>query len=128
MKASRFTSILDSPVKALVKDLESRKDLSAIQRDLKLQELIAILKQNCEKDEIKQRYQNYKGNGGSAEIDFKEIGYYPVDPLGFAQSFDPLQDEEAFWNCWYKYGIIVTKNAVSSILCKNTINRIQQIV
>jgi hypothetical protein len=128
MSVGHFTPILDYSVQTLVKELEAENSFSAEQRDLMLQKIITLLKQNCEKPEIRQRYLDYQKSSSSAEVDFKSIGYYPIDSAGFAQSFDPLEDEESFWNCWAKYGIIISKNAVSSALCKTTIQRIKQIL
>ncbi len=128
MGVSRFVPILDGSVQTLVRELESTKNISIRERDLRLQQLVSVLKANCEKDEVRARYQHDQIASGLAEVTLKSIGPYPVDAMGFAQSFDPLEDEETFWNSWSRYGMIVGKNVISSIQCQRTIDRIQQIL
>jgi len=109
--------IIDAKIKNLVLDIENNTgDVTA-----KIKELISALHKKLSKDDVIQRYQSYSKNIG-------EIYEYPTDSDGFAKSFDLFEDEDAFWDTWSKYGIVVGKKVVSGVLCNDAVARMHDIV
>lgn len=94
-----------------------------------MHQLVTTLDRNCKKPDVQQRYQEYakaqdalvKPAGESA------LTHYPIGLDDYAESFDPLQDEQAFWNCWSKHGFVVGKGVVSKETCEKTKQRVRDI-
>jgi hypothetical protein len=112
--------LLDDEIKDLVKKIEltDTKDSESLTSNLR--ELITRLKTNLQNPEVAERYELYKKSKGN-------ISQYPIDADGFAVAFDPLEDEEGFWNTWLTYGIVVGKNVVSKEVCEHAIQRMHEI-
>lgn len=109
--------IIDAKIKELVLNIENQSGDTESQ----LQELINNLHTNLSKDEAKERYRLYSEDKG-------EIGTYPTDKDGYSLSFDPIEDEEAFWDTWSKYGVVVGKSVVKDEQCKRAVRRMHEVV
>ncbi|MDA2923021.1 phytanoyl-CoA dioxygenase family protein, partial [Patescibacteria group bacterium AH-259-L07] len=89
--------------------------------DNSIRELILKLKAACARPEILERYKTYQTAEGV-------IGSYPTDKEGYAISFDPLIDEDGFWDCWLRYGVVVGKSVISHELSERAISRIHELM
>lgn len=118
--------IIDDRVRTLVSELNSLSCPHTI--DSLLEEFIKVLQENCSKPEVMKRYERYRNQPTLALKDFPPLTPYPLDEEGYAVSFDPLKDEQGFWECWYKYGFVISKSAISEMQCTSTIDRIQEIL
>ncbi len=110
--------VIDQKIKDLVKQIEQSNDHSEL--DNLIKELILRLRANLQNPQVAERYQNYRAQIG-------EVSPYPLDDNGFAQAFDPLEDEAGFWDAWAKYGIVVSKDVVTKEVCHHAIARMHQI-
>ncbi len=113
--------LLDDEIKGLVKNIELTDANNSESLAESFKELIGRLKTNLQKPQVIERYESYKKNKGS-------IHPYPIDAAGFAVAYDPLEDEEGFWNTWLKYGVVVGKNVVSKEVCKYATQRMHEII
>ncbi len=109
--------IVDNAIKDLVLAIENDGDnhskLSSSNSQLRnnIIKLVNRLDENC------------KNN--SCQINRPvSLSRYPINQDGFAQSFDPLTQEEAFTNAWQQYGVVVGKQIASPKQCRQTIDRI----
>ena len=108
--------IIDKEVKSLVFEIEKGDgDVDALIKDL-----IIKLGQNCKKAENQKRYQDYLTGQTKLEA-------YPIDKNGYAVSFDPLEDEEAFYKTWSQYGFVIGKQIVPQAECTHAINRTNEV-
>ncbi len=112
--------VIDEHIRNLVADIELTgiQDLDILTS--KIKELILSLKKNLQDPAVVAKYEQYKKTSG-------QIGHYPIDTDGFAVAFDPLEDEEGFWNTWMIYGMVVGKKVVSQDVCRHAIARMSQI-
>lgn len=121
-------TIIDDNIRFLFKELESLPmDSSTSIQEEKFSSLIQALNRNCAKPEVQARYLAYDA---AKKTDFQKVQQcppYPIESDGFARSFDPLLNEQDFWNCWTTYGFIVSKSVISENLCVKTIARIHKI-
>jgi len=114
--------IVNDHIRELVKWLED-SDPSEIQGAEfagLLRKLVSEVRHAGERSETLERYQCY----GDTTT---ELSQYPLDRDGYAQAFDPLVEEEAFYECWRRYGIVVGKAIASKELCDLTIDRLRSI-
>lgn len=112
--------LLDKTIKDLVKKIElsDLQDSESLNRNIR--NLIGELRANLQDPQTLERYEFYKKNNGT-------ISQYPIDADGFAVAYDPMEDEEGFWNTWSKYGIVVGKDVVSKEVCERAIKRMHEI-
>jgi hypothetical protein len=121
--------ILDDTVRKIVQDIETTGAFrNPIDLNSLLQKLIVTLRTNCEKPDVKARYQQYAQSVGLGLATMKETGPYPLDQEGYAIGFDPVEDENSFWNAWTRYGFVISKSVVSKGLCQTTTQRVREIV
>jgi hypothetical protein len=113
--------IINNEIQDLVAELEARpRDAEGanVERNDLQEKLVKAMHQSCQENQA--RY----------EIDHashSKIGQYPIDDEGYAVSFDPVNDEEAFWDAWARYGIVVGKQIVPEHQRQQTVARIQQL-
>lgn len=119
-------SIIDVRARTLVSQLDQTSCSQTI--DQLLQKLMVTLDQNCRKSDVRARYEQYRSQPSIPMEAFDNIEPYPLDEEGFAISFDPLEEEQEFWHCWYKHGFVISKSAISKDTCLTTIKRIQEIL
>ena len=108
--------LIDNDIKKLVKEIDSSENIETL-----LRELITRLKINCLKKESQERYSSYSSFEGV-------LDKYPIDKNGYAVSFDPLLDEEAFYQCWKKFGIVVGRSVVSDKVRDGAIDSIYKMM
>ena len=82
-----------------------------------LRELVSELTHACALPEVQERYQRYRESS-------VELSHYPLDAEGYAVSFDPIEQEQEFFESWQKYGIVVGKAIASPDLCSRSIERL----
>jgi hypothetical protein len=114
--------VITKEIRNIVANIESlaENDLQEINENIAA--LISELKLTTSNSATQQRYSNQHKNR-----DVK-LERYPIDKAGYACAFDPLTDEEAFFNTWKKYGIVVGKQVVGSDICDTTVRGICNIV
>lgn len=112
--------IIDGRIKELADSIDRAKGRGPWLDD-KIRELVLRLKERCSMPENTARYQAYLSEEGVVEP-------YPLDDEGYASSFDPLADEEGFFDCWSRYGIVVGRSMVSASVCERSIIRICELV
>lgn len=112
--------LLDTHTKDLIKKIESTDIKDSDSFRVLFRELLKNMRTNLENPEVLERYKSYKKNNGN-------IGKYPIDDEGYAIAYNPLEDEEGFWNAWYKYGMVVGKNVVSEEVCNRAIQRMHEV-
>src|SRR3989344_1665704 len=112
--------LLDSHIKDLVKKIELTDNADSDALNATLRELLSSLKKNLQNPEVLERYKEYRNYKGV-------IGTYPIHTDGYAIAFDPLEDEEGFWNAWLAYGMVVGKNVVSQEVCEYAIRRMHEV-
>lgn len=110
--------IINEEVKKLVSQIE-KSDYSKINYFIK--KLITELNNNCKLQKVKERYAAYN------QLNNCKLSKYPIEN-GYAQSFDPLVDENGFFDAWNKYGIVVGKSVISKTLCTRAVKRIHEMV
>lgn len=112
--------LIDNNIKRLVKEIdENYRTPKNIEVSIK--KLLTKLKSNCLKKEAEERYSSYSNFEGI-------LDRYPIDKDGYAVSFDPLSDEEAFYQCWKKFGIVVGRGVVPVEVRGGAINRIYEMM
>lgn len=112
--------VLDDHIKGLVKKIELTDTRDSESLSASVRELINRLKTNLQDPTIQERYASYKKDNAT-------ISKYPIDADGFAVAFDPLENEQDFYDTWSRYGMIVGKNIVSKEVCEHAIQRMHQI-
>lgn len=113
--------IIDSKIEDLVSALEQDgADLSEARFGETLSELVRSLAANCASPEARKRY------SGDPQGE-PHSGDFPMRGDGFAESLDPVADEESFYDCFRRFGIVVGKSVAPESLCKSTISRAHDI-
>lgn len=82
--------------------------------------LVGHLAVRCSEPEIQEKYARYGFQGQGLDT-------YPIDPDGFAQSFDVLHEEDALFEHWSRLGVVVGKSVVPQKLCLAAVDRIKEI-
>lgn len=113
--------IITKDIKDLVAQIEEEEQIST-KTSKKLDHLQARLV-NALHTSCLENSARYKQDHASNS----QIGTYPTDHEGYAIAFDPIEDEEAFWDTWSRYGIFVGQEIVSDALRTKAIERIQDI-
>ncbi|MCB1136930.1 MAG: phytanoyl-CoA dioxygenase family protein, partial [Chlamydiia bacterium] len=98
------------------------------QQDALQEKLIARVRENCARPDMQQRYLDYQNAAWQSQGSFPSFPTYPLDEDGFAISFDPVADEEGFWDCWQRFGFVVGKQVVSAELCRQTTDRVRSLL
>jgi len=111
--------IINNEIRDLARELQEPVDLDSFED--KTRNLITALRTACLKSGNQSRYQAYQNIPG-------ELGNYPTDGEGYAVAFDPLFEEENFWEQWQKFGVVVGKQVVSPELREDTIDRIKAMI
>lgn len=112
--------MIDDAIRELVAKLEATADTGVYAEHL--HELIGRLRAASQRSEIKARYEAYRENNAG------KPNHYPIDADGYAVAYDPLTDEEGFWNAWSTHGIVVGKSIIDAQLAKRAIERMHAIV
>jgi hypothetical protein len=89
--------------------------------DADLQRLVARLQAACAQPEVQRRYADYSAYCGA-------LGRLPVDEDGFIIGYDPLTQEDAFFDAWLRYGIVASPNAVCPLTFSAAISRIESML
>ena len=112
--------LIDSRTKALVLAIEERSEKNVpAELNLLLTELITRLHNACARPENQARY---------TALPATSLAAYPLDDDGYAQAFDPLEDEAGFVACWQRYGMVVSRRAVPTATCTQACQRMGEIV
>ncbi len=56
-----------------------------------------------------------------------ELGSYPLDVQGYALAFDPIKDEENFFEVWSRFGVVVSPQVAPTAARLNAINRVKEV-
>lgn len=109
-----------------IRDLVSTLDVAtengdSLVVDKHINELINELRVTCYQPENQSRYAAYSATPG-------EIGKYPLDNEDYARAFDPLKNEEDFYDQWSQQGVVISPNIVSSSTCETTVKRIHELI
>lgn len=95
--------------------------------DSLLLKLVKLLKNNCSRPEIQKRYADYK-----TQLDQSwSLGTqpdYPLDSDGFAISYDPVTQEQEFYEAWKVFGFVVGKSIVSQNMCQDVVQRMTKML
>jgi hypothetical protein len=113
--------IIDARTRDLVLRIEAAKTFSPTIDSL-IKELVFRLTEACARPGVASRYAAYAADASS------EIGPMPLDADGYVVSFDPLEDEARFYDCWRRFGIVAGKQVISPRRRTNTIRRIHELV
>jgi len=116
-----FHPIIDPAVRSLVADLDAAT--SPVQRDVLLLDLVRTLTDRCARPEVRAAYDAYRD--GAAAPAFPST--YPLDGDGFALSFDPLEEEEAFRECWTRHGVVVGRGVASAGARRAAVGRMREV-
>lgn len=109
-----FDLIIDDQVRELVASIEQRGG------EQELRALIRKLADNCASPAVIARYKEYSNYSSP-------LSAYPI-VAGYAKSFNPLTDEVALVDHWFRFGVVVSHNVVSGIDCRSTIARLNKMV
>lgn len=112
--------LLDERLKDLIKNIELIDSKDSLAFTAALKECFQHLKIKLQQPLVCERYASYRENNGA-------IGHYPIDAEGYAVAYDPLEDEQGFWNAWSRYGMVVGKKVVSKESCHFAIKRMHDI-
>ena len=121
--------IIDQNIRNLIERIEAPTVKSASEIESALKELVLALDKRCNLPEVQKRYKEYAESSNLSLTSPREESLieYPIGLDNYAVSFDPIQDEEAFWNCWSKYGFVVGKGVASPELCQATRERVKDL-
>jgi len=108
--------IVDERIRSLIERIETTDDPDPYIRDL-----VIHVRANCERPDTQELYRSYHTALGVIEP-------YPIDNDGYAQSFDPLTDEAALVQAWFRYGVVVGKALIAPNLCERAITRIHELI
>ena len=117
--------IIDAKVRELVHALEQPPEVqnnwkNTSQKNAFLLTLIQTLHINCLKDQA--AYPQTKN------LLSPRFPQYPMDSEGFAQGFDPMEDERDFRAAFDEYGIVVGKRVISPQLQQKAVLRLHEIL
>ncbi len=112
--------IVDDSVKALVAQID-RAGGGWATLDSVLKRLVGRLKYRCNLPAVRERYDAYRQST-------TEVGRLPVDSNGYVVSFDPVEDEEALFQFWSKYGIVVSRTGIRADDLEYVVKRAHSIV
>ncbi len=115
-------SIIDSSIQHLVNLVDNETHLETVDR--LLAELVGIVRANCQKSAIQERYRLLAEKSHGVPLPC----LYPLDKNGYACAFDPVEEEEAFLDAWSRYGFIVGKSLVSKKQCQQAVERIKTVL
>ncbi len=119
MQIVQSMPLLDVDTLTLIRAIQETKCSKEV--DSLLKTLVARLQQRCQLPEIRERYRKL-------EQPAIYNGKYPIDSEGFAVAYDPVEQEEQFWNAWLTYGYVVGKQVISKKQCADTVSRIKSIL
>lgn len=109
---------------------ETRELVASIEDDLaydseetldSTQRLVGHLLVRCNQADIQEKYAAY----GAAGNGLKD---YPIATDGFAKAFDVLSEEDALYEHWQEFGVVVGKKVVPKQLCLDAIHRVKSVV
>ncbi|EKD92787.1 MAG: hypothetical protein ACD_28C00330G0001 [uncultured bacterium] len=110
--------LINSTIRGIVDDIEEGievgKNPTLIDRTI--ENLIRALRETSQRPDNQKRYANYSGVKGEMEP-------YPLES-GYAKTFDPLVDEEGFYDQWVRSGVVVHPQIISESTCQKTIERV----
>ena len=109
--------IVDNQIRDLIAALEE-SSLSENQTNRILRKLITELGDICAKPRVQARYQALAKAPGV-------LRPYRIDSSGFAESFDPLVDEDAFFETWLELGVVVGRNVAPKGVLQHAIDRMR---
>lgn len=113
--------VIDARTRDLVLRIEAAAEISP-KVDSLIGELIFRLTEACARPAVASRYAAYATGAPS------DIGGMPLDADGYVVSFDPLQDEKGFLDCWWRYGIVAGKQVVPVKRRQMTIRRVHDLM
>jgi len=119
MQTSQYTLLLDEESQELIR--RTQNTTSDEEMEALLRALVVKLQERCQLPEVQNRYEKL-----DQPNDF--VGTYPIGADGYAISYDPVEEEEAFWNAWATYGYVVGKEVVSREQCAKTVTRIKSLL
>ena len=123
--------IVDQGVRDLVARIDNTSDGAIL--DTLLTELVARLTLNCQAEGVQERYLQYalpsaeNASAGATSAD-NSLSTLPVDDEGYVIGFDPLTQENEFFACWQKHGIVIGANLVDASLCQAVTARMHELV
>lgn len=112
-------AIITNKIRDLVHQIEGASRIDdSLQNNIR--ELVARLRASCANSRNIARYRAYdQANNG--------LGKLPVDGEGYIRSFDVLREESDFYECWRKYGIVVSRGAASEQTCSAAVRRMHEV-
>src|SRR3989338_774140 len=110
--------LINSTIRGIVDDIEEGIEVgnNPTLIDRTIENLIRALRETSQRPANQKRYANYSGVEGEMEPSPLESGY--------AKTFDPLVDEEGFYDQWVRSGVVVHRQIISESTCQKTIERV----
>jgi ectoine hydroxylase-related dioxygenase (phytanoyl-CoA dioxygenase family) len=113
--------LIDNHVRELAHAAEEQaRALEAPTLNATLTELVRVLRERCGTADARARYANCDDVGAFPTS-------FPIRADGYAEAIDPLDDEESFYDCWRKFGIVVGKDVVPQQSCEAVIARLHDV-
>lgn len=112
--------LIDAEVKELVAAIEAPTSVSDGHLEDRITALVRKLREACARPENMARYAAYRSAEGI-------LGPYPLADDGFAKAFDPLADEDGFFDCWSRYGVVVGRGVVPESLRETARKRVDEL-
>lgn len=106
-------------VGAIDQSIEEKKPVPELAPPIR--QLVHHLRVRCQQPENQSRYTQYPAVP-------TQISPYPLDSDGFAQAFDPLTEEDAFYDHWSRLGLVVNSKIIPNSVRKATITRIHDLM
>ncbi len=107
--------IIDGYTADLVRRIEGIQSFTP-ELDQLLKELVLRLRAACTHPLVVSKYQAYRdGFGPDAGGLMTPL---PLGDDGYIISFDPLTEEDLFYQCWADHGIVASKAAVTPVQCE----------
>lgn len=113
--------VIDARTRDLVLRIEAAAEISP-KVDSLIRQLIFRLTEACARPAVASRYAAYATGASS------DIGHMPLDADGYVVSFDPLEAEKGFLDCWWRYGIVAGKQVVPVKRRQATIRRVHDLM
>ncbi|HEV2403423.1 MAG TPA: phytanoyl-CoA dioxygenase family protein [Candidatus Saccharimonadales bacterium] len=101
----------------LVASVEAAQDTDPGLVDVRMSHLVEHLAARCAEPAVRARYKEYANATGVTEA-------YPLDADGYAQTFDPLQEETELFEAWQRYGVAVGSHVVPDKLCVSAVQKV----